>query len=112
MPEREVGRLTALLRALNPEARILVTHESRVAPKEVVGTGRFSMERAARAAGWLKVSVLPRGKYALALRLEQFFACMLHSNIAAEIRGAHAALVAEASGGGFVLRRRGRRGRW
>ncbi len=55
VPKREVGRLTTLLRALNPEARIHVTKESRVAPKEVVGTGRFSMERAARAAGWIKV---------------------------------------------------------
>ena len=56
VPQRELGRLTALLRALNPEAHVTVTKESRVAPREVVGTGRFSMERAARAAGWLKVS--------------------------------------------------------
>lgn len=55
MPKREVARLTALLRALNAEARVIVTKESRVEPDQVVGTGLFSMERAARAAGWLKV---------------------------------------------------------
>jgi G3E family GTPase len=50
-----LAKLKALLRALNTEARILVTTESKVEPDLVMGTGLFSMERAENAPGWLKV---------------------------------------------------------
>ncbi|EIE20842.1 cobW-domain-containing protein, partial [Coccomyxa subellipsoidea C-169] len=50
----DVKRLTALLSCLNTEAEVVVTRESRVDPKAVMGTGLFSLEKAARAAGWLK----------------------------------------------------------
>lgn len=56
IPKGELRRLTALLRCLNTEAEIRVTQESRVEPEAVMGTGRFSLEKAARAAGWLKVA--------------------------------------------------------
>lgn len=55
MPDPDLKRLTALLHCLNPEAEVVVTSESRVDSKAVMGTGRFSLEKAARAAGWLKV---------------------------------------------------------
>ncbi len=55
VPESDLNRLKALLRCLNTEAEIVVTKESRVDPCAVLGTRRFSLEKAARAAGWLKV---------------------------------------------------------
>jgi len=55
VPEPDLKRLSALLHCLNPDAEVVVTNESRVDPKAVMGTGRFSLEKAARAAGWLKV---------------------------------------------------------
>lgn len=58
VPEADVKRLTALLSCLNTEAEVVVTRESRVDPKAVMGTGLFSLEKAARAAGWLKVLTL------------------------------------------------------
>lgn len=57
VPESDLKRLKALLRCLNTEAEIIVTRESRVDPSAVLGTRRFSLEKAARAAGWLKVLV-------------------------------------------------------
>ncbi|BDA42376.1 probable metal chaperone YciC at N-terminal half [Coccomyxa sp. Obi] len=54
VPESDLKRLKALLRCLNTEAEIVVTKESRVDPGAVLGTRRFSLEKAARAAGWLK----------------------------------------------------------
>lgn len=57
VPEADQKRLMALLRCLNTEAEIVVTRESRVDPNAVMGTGRFSLEKAARSAGWLKVLI-------------------------------------------------------
>ena len=53
--EDEARRLQGLLRTLNPRAHIVPTVHSRVPLSAVVNTGRFSMEEAARSAGWLQV---------------------------------------------------------
>lgn len=50
-----LARIEAVLRTLNPEARVLRAVRGEVDPREVVGTGRFDLERAAAAPGWLKV---------------------------------------------------------
>ena len=45
--------LMATLRRLNPRADVVVADHGRVAPAAILGTGRFSMEEAATAPGWL-----------------------------------------------------------
>lgn len=52
--EARLGQLTAVLRSLNPEAKILPIKEGHVALEHVLNTGRFSFERAQRAPGWLR----------------------------------------------------------
>lgn len=47
--------LRAILRRLNPRARIVETTHGRVPPHEVLGTGRFNFEQAAQSPGWLSV---------------------------------------------------------
>jgi G3E family GTPase len=49
----ELERLGALLRRLNPGARILHAQHGRVAPDALIGTGRFDFDRASEAPGWL-----------------------------------------------------------
>ena len=51
----ELARLEALLHSLNTEAEVIATKEAAVAPKAIMGTGRFSLEKAEAAPGWLKV---------------------------------------------------------
>ena len=51
----EAARLLGLLRTLNPGADILPTRHSQVPLARVLHTGRFSLEKAAQSAGWLKV---------------------------------------------------------
>ncbi|OBA57613.1 cobalamin biosynthesis protein CobW [Mycobacterium sp. 1100029.7] len=46
------ARVTAVLRRLNPSARILPTEHGRVSLSEVLGTGLFDPELAAQAPGW------------------------------------------------------------
>ena len=50
----EADTLEALLRALNPSAKVIRTNNSRVDLHEVISTGRFSFEEASRSAGWLQ----------------------------------------------------------
>ncbi|AUX19717.1 hypothetical protein SOCEGT47_001690 [Sorangium cellulosum] len=52
--EDEVERLTAMLRHLNPGARILRSLRGQVDPREILGTARFDFEEAARAPGWMR----------------------------------------------------------
>lgn len=52
--ERQRAELEAVLRSLNPEARILAMSQGAVPLEEVLDTGRFSFERAQRAPGWLR----------------------------------------------------------
>lgn len=47
-------RLLAILQVLNTEADILPIEHGRVPFARIIGTGRFSFERAEQAAGWLK----------------------------------------------------------
>jgi len=44
--------VTALVKSLNPQARIVYTEYGRVPLKEILDTGRFDLERAAGMAGW------------------------------------------------------------
>ena len=50
----EAGRLEAMLRHLNPGAKIVRADHGRVDPREVLGTGRFDFEEAARSPGWMR----------------------------------------------------------
>jgi G3E family GTPase len=46
--------LHGILRALNPRAEVLESTEGRVALTDILDTGRFSFEEAARAPGWMQ----------------------------------------------------------
>lgn len=50
----EVGELEAILRALNPGARLVRANHGRVPLQEVMATGAFDYEQAARSAGWIR----------------------------------------------------------
>ena len=47
-------RVHAVLRALNRDARILPAHGGDIAPRDVLGTGRFDFARAQLSPGWMK----------------------------------------------------------
>ncbi|MFG6149392.1 GTP-binding protein [Halobacillus sp. B23F22_1] len=47
-------KLKAVLQQLNPEARIVESEFSRVAPEEVLNTGSFDFEKVSQGAGWMK----------------------------------------------------------
>jgi G3E family GTPase len=51
---QDAARLEAVLRRLNPEARIVRADHGRVPLDAVMGTGSFDFARAARAPGWLR----------------------------------------------------------
>ena len=55
----DLSKLKALLRHLNTEAEVISSKESKVAPKTIMGTGKFSLEKAEAAPGWLKVRLNP-----------------------------------------------------
>ncbi len=50
----EMARLVAILRSLNPDARVLPVSHGEVSIDEVLSTGLFNLERAQQAPGWLK----------------------------------------------------------
>jgi G3E family GTPase len=50
----QLKRLTAILKTLNTEAEIVPITNGEIALDKVLGTNRFSFERAEQAAGWLK----------------------------------------------------------
>jgi len=50
----EVERLERILRALQPEAKIIRTVSGEIDPAEILNTGRFDFERVSESAGWLK----------------------------------------------------------
>jgi G3E family GTPase len=54
MDELAIEQLRAILRRLNPDARILVAERGRVDPRQVLATGLFDEEKAAESAGWIK----------------------------------------------------------
>ncbi|MFH9420098.1 GTP-binding protein [Streptomyces sp. NPDC017529] len=51
--EEQAARLRAALARLNPAARVVPARHGRVAPAEILGTGRFDLERAQQAPGWV-----------------------------------------------------------
>lgn len=51
----ELGRIESVLRALNAAAKIVRATRGRVPLTEVLNTGRFDFDRAARAPGWMAV---------------------------------------------------------
>ena len=51
----ELDRLEAVVRSLNAGAKIVRAQHGRVPTQELVGTGRFSLERAEASTGWLAV---------------------------------------------------------
>jgi G3E family GTPase len=53
--EETLGKLEATLQALNPRARIIRTSRSQVPLEEVLDTGRFNFEEAAKSPGWMKI---------------------------------------------------------
>lgn len=52
--EREASRLEGILGHLNPGAKIIRAQHGRIGTGEIMGTGRFSMEKAAANPGWLR----------------------------------------------------------
>jgi G3E family GTPase len=52
--EAQQQRLLAMLSSLNPDARIITATRGQVALDEVLNTGRFDMDRASAAPGWMK----------------------------------------------------------
>jgi len=54
VPTADVDRLEAILRTLNPEAKILRSSFGRVELKEIINTGLFDFEKASQSPGWLK----------------------------------------------------------
>lgn len=52
--EESISRAEALIRKLNPSADIIKTNYSQVPLKSILNTGKFSLEEAQTAAGWLK----------------------------------------------------------
>ncbi|WP_329314634.1 GTP-binding protein [Streptomyces sp. NBC_01262] len=51
--EQQAATLHAALTRLNPAARIVPARHGRVDPADVLGTGRFDLERAQQAPGWV-----------------------------------------------------------
>ncbi|MBB6633337.1 GTP-binding protein [Cohnella thailandensis] len=50
----ELNQLEAVLRKLQPRAKLIRTVKGEVAPAEILNTGLFSFEEASRSAGWQK----------------------------------------------------------
>lgn len=51
---RELGELKAVLKKLQPEARIVDAEHGAVNPGDILDTGLFDFEKASRSAGWIK----------------------------------------------------------
>jgi G3E family GTPase len=52
--EETIGELKAVLKSLNPDAKILVTVNANLALNEVLNTGLFDFETSSQGAGWIK----------------------------------------------------------
>ncbi len=53
-PPANVERIEAIIKQLNPEAKSIRTVRGRVAPREILDTGLFDIERAAASPGWVR----------------------------------------------------------
>jgi len=54
--EQTLGRVEAIVRTLNPSAKIVRATNAEVPLDQILDTGLFDMERAEQAAGWLQVA--------------------------------------------------------
>lgn len=54
LSEEEVNQVEAVIRTLQPEAKIIRSVKGVVPPSEILNTNRFDFERAYNSAGWLK----------------------------------------------------------
>ncbi|MCJ8209781.1 GTP-binding protein [Mucilaginibacter sp. RS28] len=54
LPEKDICLLEALMKRLNPDAKIIRSAFGRVAPEEILNTGLFDFEKASMSAGWIK----------------------------------------------------------
>lgn len=52
--EEQLKELQAIIQKLNPEARIILSNESKVQLESVINTGLFDYEKAEASAGWIK----------------------------------------------------------
>jgi len=52
--DEELERLESILRALQPEAKLIRSINGIIEPSEILNTGRFDFERVSESAGWLK----------------------------------------------------------
>lgn len=52
--ESELAQLEAVLRKLQPRAKLIKTVKGQVEPAEILNTGLFDFDEASRSAGWLK----------------------------------------------------------
>lgn len=52
--EEEMGRLRSLLARLNPRATLVSCTQGKVAPENILNTGRFDLAEARNSPGWLK----------------------------------------------------------
>ena len=52
--EETIGELKAVLKSLNPDAKIKVTVDANLALNEVMNTGLFDFEKSSQGAGWIK----------------------------------------------------------
>jgi len=52
VPDDELDEIEAVLRTLQPRAKIIRTEHGRVDPAEILDTGRFDFDRASQSAGW------------------------------------------------------------
>ena len=52
--EEHLGILKATIKKLNPSARIIASHFSKVDPREILNTGLFDFEEAEQSAGWIE----------------------------------------------------------
>lgn len=53
--EADLTALEAVVRSLNPAARVVRTVSSDLGLAEVLGTGEFDLDEASQAAGWVQV---------------------------------------------------------
>ncbi|WP_414938836.1 GTP-binding protein [Amycolatopsis sp. cmx-11-51] len=53
VPSASLERLTAVLRRLNPAAEVIISTHGRVPLDRLLGTGRYDVERAQEAPGWV-----------------------------------------------------------
>lgn len=58
--DEELERLESILRALQPEAKLIRSINGIIEPSEILNTGRFDFERVSESAGWLKELELGR----------------------------------------------------